>query len=262
MNDKTRQEILKKREWLKGYTPAYVQAEATDQQQKLRALPPVKAGKGTKVIPLLRQWENLEKKKSLTELIEQRQSRRKYTKEPLTLDELSYLLWACQGVRKFAGKYRQVTFRNVPSAGSRHCMETYLFVSNVAGLEKGIYHYLAETHELELWEEKPDYEEELIRALGDQPFAGSAPVTFVWSALPYRMEWRYGLMSHKYILLDAGHACENLYLACEAIGLGTCAIGAYDQELMDELLGFGPGPSADEDYECVIYAAPVGKIEE
>ena len=60
-------------------------------------------------------------------------------------------------------------------------------------------------------------------------------------------------------MLDAGHVCENLYLACEAIGCGTCAVGAYDQELLDELLGFAPRPSADEDYEFSIYAAAVGK---
>ena len=67
------------------------------------------------------------------------------------------------------------------------------------------------------------------------------------------MEWRYGLAAHRAILLDAGHVCQNLYLACEAIEAGTCAVGAYDQEAMDRLLGL------DGEEELVIYLAPVGK---
>jgi SagB-type dehydrogenase family enzyme len=77
----------------------------------------------------------------------------------------------------------------------------------------------------------------------------------MWSAIPYRMEWRYGLAAHKVILLDAGHVCQNLYLACEAIGAGTCAVAAYDQELMDKLLRI------DGNDEFVIYLAAVGKVD-
>ncbi len=68
------------------------------------------------------------------------------------------------------------------------------------------------------------------------------------------MEWRYGLASHKVIALDAGHVCQNLYLACEAIGAGTCAIAAYNQDAMDQLLGVNGRD------EFTIYLAPVGKI--
>ncbi len=71
---------------------------------------------------------------------------------------------------------------------------------------------------------------------------------------PYRMEWRYGLAAHKVIALDAGHVCQNLYLACEAIGAGTCAVAAYQQQLMDGLL------RVDGQEEFVIYLAPVGKV--
>ena len=67
------------------------------------------------------------------------------------------------------------------------------------------------------------------------------------------MEWRYGLAAHRVILLDAGHVCQNLYLACEAIGAGTCAVAAYDQEQMDQVLGI------DGDDEFVIYTAAVGR---
>jgi len=90
----------------------------------------------------------------------------------------------------------------------------------------------------------------------DQPFVGQAAACFIWSAVPYREEWRYGTQAAKGILLDAGHVCQNLYLACESIGCGTCAIAAYRQEELDRFLGL------DGEDELVVYLAPVGKVEE
>lgn len=259
MNETTKYKMLQQREMMKGYTAAYVQAEPTDQQQKLPFPMPLKETKGTEKIVLPLDFEDAVQDRGLFSLLKERESCRAYGEEAVSLKELSFLLWATQGVRRFAGRARQVTFRNVPSAGSRHPFETYLFIRNAEGIKPGIYHYLPAGHELEIWEENPDYARELTEALNGQEFAGTAPVTFVWSVLPYRTEWRYGWQSHKYMLLDAGHVCENLYLACEAVGCGTCAIGSYNQELLDELLGFAPGPSGEKDYEFAVYAAPVGK---
>lgn len=253
---------MRNRELLKGYQKNDAGEEATDQQQKLPGPKPLKEKQGRGEISLPKYFGELSINGNFLELITGRQSRRQYQEEPLTLLELSYLLWATQGVRNMAGHKNPVTFRNVPSAGSRHPFETYLFVSQVEGLKKGIYHYLPENHRLELWEDRADYETELTQAFCGQFFAAAAPVVFVWSALPYRTEWRYGQKAAKYILLDAGHVCENLYLACQSIGCGTCAIGAYDQECLDELLGFAPGPSGEKDYECAVYAAPVGRRKE
>ena len=261
MNETTKYRILQQREMMKGYNASYVQAEPTDQQQKLPFPMPVKEPKGTERIALPMEFEDVVQKSDVLSFFRERESCRIYQETPLSLKELSFLLWATQGIRRFAGRSRQVTFRNVPSAGSRHPFETYLFVRCVEQLRPGIYHYLPETHELEVWEEHPDYEEELTEALNGQEFAGNAPVTFVWSVTPYRTEWRYGFHAHRYMLMDAGHVCENLYLACEAIGCGTCAVGSYNQELLDELLGLKPGPSAEDDYEFAVYVAPVGKKE-
>lgn len=187
----------------------------------------------------------------LAQSIEERESRRSYSNEPLDLNELSFLLWSVQGVRYVAGGH---AFRTVPSAGCRHALETYLAVFNVEGVEPGMYRYLPLSHQLVL-EFKPDQMgEKLVKASFGQMFAGQSAVTFIWTAIPYRMEWRYGLDSHKVIAMDAGHAVQNLYLACEAIGAGTCAIGAYDQEYYDELLRL------DGEEEFVIYSAPVGKL--
>ena len=94
----------------------------------------------------------------------------------------------------------------------------------------------------------------LTEATLGQAFVGQAAVVFIWTTIPYRMEWRYGLAAHKVIALDAGHVCQNLYLACEAIGAGTCAVAAYHQQLMDRLV------RVDGQEEFVIYLAPVGKV--
>lgn len=259
MNDKTRYEIMKNRELLKGYGGKDAGAEETDQQQKLPSISCLLPKKGTVSVKLPTDYEALSFTGNIMELISGRESRRTYAGQPLSLLELSFLLWSTQGVRRFAGHKNPVTFRNVPSAGSRHAFETFLFVNQAEGLEKAVYHYLPEEHELELWDGRTDFDGELKDALCGQQFAAAAPVLFVWASIPYRMEWRYGLKAAKYILIDVGHVCENLYLACESIGCGTCAIGAYDQDRLDELLGFAPGPSVEKNNICAVYAAPVGK---
>jgi len=144
--------------------------------------------------------------------------------------------------------------RTVPSAGCRHPFETYLVVLRVEGLATGIYRYLPLDHALVLVSAPVDLAQQITAATRGQRFAGQAAVTFVWSAIPARTEWRYAEASAKVIALDAGHVCQNLYLACGAIGCGTCAIAAYDQDLVDELVG------VDGDDELVVYLSPVGKL--
>ena len=178
--------------------------------------------------------------------------RRRFGDRPLKLVELSFLLWATQGVRQQLNE--ATALRTVPSAGARHALETYLCVSRVDGLEPAVYRYLPLEHELLLESQAPNLRQQLAAATFGQSFVGNAAVAFVWTTIPYRMEWRYGLAAHKVIALDAGHVCQNLYLACESIGAGTCAVAAYHQQLMDRLIG------VDGNDEFVIYLAPVGKL--
>ncbi|MBF8278261.1 MAG: nitroreductase family protein [Candidatus Brocadiaceae bacterium] len=189
---------------------------------------------------------------NLVAAIGNRQSRRTYKKTPLTQEELSFLLWATQGVREeVVGGH---AYRTVPSAGCRHAFETYLAVLHVEGLNAGIYRYLPLSHQL-LFEFSEDrLAGKMVNAVFRQPYPGNAAVTFIWTTIPYRMEWRYGLAAHKVIAIDVGHVCQNLYLACEAIGAGTCAIAAYDQEAVDRLLRI------DGRDEFAIYLSPVGKV--
>jgi SagB-type dehydrogenase family enzyme len=191
----------------------------------------------------------------LTEAIRKRRSHRRYTKEPLTLEELSFLLWATQGLSEAVTQQGEIvrTYRTVPSGGARHPFETYLLVRRVEGLQPGLYRYLPIQHKLLLVDASEDLTDTVHEAARRQMVKTSA-VVFIWTAIPYRTEWRYATLSAKIIAQDSGHLCQNLYLVCEAIGAGTCAIGAYDQEKIDPILG------VDGRDEFTIYMATVGKI--
>jgi len=190
---------------------------------------------------------------SVEAAIAQRKSRRSYTEDTIKLGELSFLLWATQGLREKESAVRN--YRTVPSAGCRHALETYIAAFRVKGIPKAIYRYLPMSHQLVEVVKHQDLEGLLTQAALGQSFAGKNAVTFVWTTIPARMEWRYSRTSYKAIALDAGHVCQNLYLACEAIGAGTCAIAAYDQEVADKILGI------DGVEEFTIYMAPVGKVQ-
>ncbi len=186
--------------------------------------------------------------------IRSRESRRKFSPEALSLEELSFLLWATQGLRRIVNDQgRPVrSFRNVPSGGGRHAFETYLIVNRVDDLPAGLYRYLAIEHKLLPEAAQPDLPGRISRACMNQTFIGESAAVFVWTTIPYRAEWRYSIVAHKLIAIDAGHICQNLYLAAESIGAGTCAIAAYDQKAVDEVIG------VDGEEEFVIYLAPVG----
>lgn len=217
--------------------------------------PPIQkpAAKGQKIIDLIQKdkWRSVAGVDLLT-CIQNRRSHRVFRPEPLTLEELSFLLWATQGIQRKVDP--STAYRTVPSAGCRHALETYLCVLNIKDLEAGIYRYLPLEHQLVLERTEGRLNDRIVTAGLEQPFLGKAPVTFVWTAVPYRMEWRYDIAAHKVIAIDAGHVCQNLYLACGAVGAGTCAVGAYHQEFMDNLIG------VDGTDEFTIYLAPVGKV--
>ena len=180
-----------------------------------------------------------------------RRSRRNFADAPLSLQEISFLLWATQGIRSRMDSGHAL--RTVPSAGARHALETYLCVLNIEGLDTGFYRYLPLEHQLLVKQKDFRAGDRIASAAFGQNWMATGAVVFIWAAIPYRMEWRYGLSAHRVILLDAGHVCQNLYLGCEAIDAGMCAVAAYDQELVDEVL------TLDGIDEFAIYMAAVGK---
>lgn len=189
---------------------------------------------------------------SVADAIEQRESVRFYTDDQLTLEELSALLWATQGVRRILGP--DCALRTVPSAGARHALETYVAASRVEGLPSGLYRYLPLDGQLARLNLDGQIGRKAALACLGQGFVAGAAAVFFWTTIPARMEWRYDIAAHKVIAMEAGHACQNLYSACTALGAGTCAIAAYDQEACDLLLG------VDGNEEFTVYIAPIGKL--
>jgi len=183
--------------------------------------------------------------------IELRTSVRDYQPTPISLLELSFLLWCTQGVKQLLGD--KATLRTVPSAGARHAFETYLLISNVEGVKPGLYRFLALEHKLAEVNMTETIAEEISNACLHQKVVLSSAITFIWAADSARMTWRYGERGYRYLHLDAGHVCQNLYLSSQVIGCGTCAIGAFDDELMNSVLGI------DGEKQFVVYVATVGK---
>lgn len=222
----------------KGVAPPPIEKPFPEGAERIELVPPGKLSLGGMPV---------------ADAIRDRHSRRAFTAEPLTLEELSFLLWATQGIRKMHPE-KPIAFRMVPSGGCRHPYETYLQIERVEGVPRGLYRYSALDHALVLVHViRSDEDPTLAEVCHKQPSVEAAPVTFIWTAIPCRTEWRYGPDSPKDILLGCGHICQNLYLACESIGAGTCAIVAYDQEKLDAYLG------VDGVDEISLYVAPVGK---
>ena len=190
----------------------------------------------------------------LINAIETRQSIRKYSEQPLKLEELSLLLWCTQGVKEVLRE--SVTLRNVPSAGARHALETYLLVNRVQSLHSGLYRFLAVKHKLVEVSLDPGLADEVTRACLNQEFVKTSAVTFIWTAVPYRMVWRYGERGYRYLHIDAGHVCQNLYLVAETIDAGVCAIAAFDDEALNSAL------EIDGKQQWAIYIAALGKIQQ
>jgi len=187
----------------------------------------------------------------LRQAIEKRETLRAYAETNLSLEELSYLLWATQGVKMVTD--RPVTKRTVPSAGSRHAFETWLLVNRVDGLQPGLYRYVALTHRLIRMPAIQAIRQTLTDACSHQKHVFESAVTFFWVTVAERMTWRYPARGYRYLFLDAGHVCQNLYLTAEQIGCGVCAIAAYDDDLVNQAL------QLDGKKLFTIYIASLGK---
>ena len=226
---------------------------ATDQELKKPQPPLAKAPMTDRILDLPTDFSSLPIEQDFLRIINSRKSHRVYTQEPMSLLELSYLLWCTQGVKSVRGK-AYATLRTVPCGGARHEFECYLALQNVVGLEDGLYHYLPMKHQMEFLGPKEDLEDFISRSLCEQSWAAKANAVFYYSCVFYRAEWRYGIWAHAPILMDSGHVTENLYLAATSIGLGGCAIAAVEPQIANEAFAL------DGAEETIFYAMPVGKI--
>ena len=167
------------------------------------------------------------------------------------LEELSFLLWASQGITANMEGYQ---LRTAPSAGALYPVEIYIVVKNVESLSPGIYHYQAKECVLELLKEG-DYIEKLYRASLGQEMIRFAAATFCYSAIIQRSSCKYYERAIRYIMMDSAHICENTLLGCVALErVGGVAIGAFYDDLMAKLFDL------DMYTEPVLLMASVGKI--
>ncbi len=184
----------------------------------------------------------------LLEIIRRRRSIREYSSVPLSLNELSVILWSGYGcLDEYCNR------RTVPSAGATYPSILYVFVRSegVEELEAGIYRYMEYRHALELVK-KGDYSIELYRACLSQEWVLEAPVNIVIVAEPEKTTSWYGDRGYRYIYIEAGHISQNIYLVASMLGLGTVAIGAFYDEVIKELIGL------PKNY-MVLYVMPIGK---
>jgi len=189
---------------------------------------------------------------TINEVIDNRRSIRSYSEKPISKQELSYLLWSTQGVKQVI--QRPATLRTVPSAGARHCFETFILVNNVEDLKPGLYRFFAIDHKLQEVNISLDIAEKITKACFNQRFIMQSAVTFIWTVVAYRMMWRYGERSYRYMHLDAGHVCQNLYLSAMNIDAGVCAIAAFNDDELNKLLGVNGKD------QFAIYVATLGKV--
>lgn len=180
---------------------------------------------------------------SVEEALKIRRSVRSYKNVPLTLKELSQILWATDGKTADWGG------RTAPSAGATYPLEIYVAVGNVEGLKPGLYYYEIDTHSLKLVKEG-DLRSQLSSAALNQSSVKTAPIVIIISGIFERTTGRYGKRGERYVYMEVGHCGQNIHLQAEALGLGTVMIGAFDDERVKKVLGIK---------EDVFYLCPVGK---
>ena len=201
----------------------------------------------TERIELPRTWTLKEAR--ITPLLQNRRALRKYLMEPMSFEELAFILWASQGI---TGKSDNYSFRTTPSGGALYPIETYFSANLVEDLEPGIYHFDVENFALNRIRED-DQAEATAKACMNQKFMAQSAVTFLWTAIFRRSMSKYGNRGLRYILLDAGHICQNSLIAAEATGCGGCPVAAFYDDEVNDLL------KINGDDETIIYAASLGK---
>jgi SagB-type dehydrogenase family enzyme len=176
-----------------------------------------------------------------------RRSIRSYSKESLTVSEISQLLWATQGITSEDGK------RTAPSAGALYPLEVYLVAGNVTELEPGVYKYQPTDHTL-VEVLVGDLRQELSEVAGSKQSVGNAAAVMVIAAVYQRTQQKYRKRGVRYVDMEAGHAAQNAWLQVQSLRLGAVTVGGFDEKRVASVLGM-------ETEEEPVYLIPVGRIE-
>jgi SagB-type dehydrogenase family enzyme len=185
---------------------------------------------------------------SITESLSQRRSIRKYTDESLTVEELSQLLWAGQGLTNSQGN------RTSPSAGGLYPIELLAVVSNVDKLENGVYEYDPLNHAI-ISKATGDIGRELAEAALQQECLMNCPVSIIIAADIGKLSWKYGNRAERYVYMESGHVSQNIYLQATGMKLGTVAVGAFFDDRIRQALKLPQNLQP-------LYLMPIGHIKE
>jgi SagB-type dehydrogenase family enzyme len=181
---------------------------------------------------------------SVESALTNRRSQRSFQDKELPAEHLSQILWAAYGITSPRG------LRTAPSAGALYPLEIYAIIGDVQGIEPGVYRYVADGHKI-VRVVDGDVRGELAGAALNQRMVADAPMSVFFSAVFERTTGRYGERGEKYVYIEVGHSAQNVYLQAEALGLGTCAVGAFTDSRVREILNL----PADEE---PLYLMPVG----
>ncbi len=184
---------------------------------------------------------------SLEQALLKRRSIRNYSKKPLSINEVSQLLWSAQGITD-----KEKSFRTVPSAGALYPVETYLIVNNVENVEQGIYKYDVEEHKIVMIR-KGYFNEQLSFAALNQSCVKDASVIVILCADYAKTTRRYGDRGIKYVHIEIGHSAQNVQLQTVSLNLGSVVVGAFDDEKVKKILNIS-------NTEHPLYIIPIGKL--
>ncbi len=184
---------------------------------------------------------------SLEEALLKRRSVRSYKKDPLTVSDISQILWAAQGITE-----KTDGLRTAPSAGALYPLELYLVAANVDGLKPGVYKYKPQDHTIKRISDGDKRIDVSNAALKQDAIENSSAIVII-AAIYERTAIKYGNRSERYVHIEVGHVGQNIYLQAVTLGIGTVMIGAFKDEALKKVLGF-----AEDEYPLAIM--PLGKI--
>jgi len=190
---------------------------------------------------------------SVERALSKRRSQRSFVDKAISAEDLSQVLWAAYGITQLAPDRPALRggFRTAPSAGGLYPFEIYVLITKVNGIEPGVYKYISEEHKLVRTINKDIRDEFAAAALG-QSHIKEAPVNIFYTAIYSRMTKKYGDRGRdRYVCMDLGHSAQNVYLQAEALNLGTCAIGAFSDDKIAEIMQL-------PEEEVPLYIMPLG----
>ncbi len=189
----------------------------------------------------------LESNTSVEEALLNRRSVREYTKEPLTLSEVSQMLWAAQGITD-----KENGLRTAPSAGALYPLEIYLVAANVKDLPAGVYKYNYENHTLKKISEGDKRTDISNASLRQESLENSSAIVAI-TAVYERTSVKYGNRTERYVDMEVGHVGQNIYLQAVSLGLGTVMVGAFSDESLKKALAL-----PENEHPLALY--PIGKF--